>query len=103
MSAGCPIPHVLEVIEIDHRTGVLTCWVIGPEKAREGTVIDVGAYHMLGFEGIATEVYKEPEFGRRVSFLPGFCMMNRSHSGLVNQVLQKSEGLHVRIEGIIIM
>ena len=103
MGAGCPIPHVLEVIKIDPLTGVLDTWVVGPREAREGRVKDIAAYFMLGFEGTAAEIRREPAFGCRATFLPGFCMMNLNHTGLVNMVLAKKEGLHVRLEDIRIM
>jgi len=103
MGAGCPIPHVLQVIDADLITGVLSTWVVGPQYAREGEVKEVKAYHMLGFEGMAEHIRKTPEFGCRVSFLPGFCMMALNHTGLVNMVLEKSKGLHVRLEDIRIL
>ncbi|MDD4238441.1 MAG: Fe-S cluster protein, partial [Desulfotomaculaceae bacterium] len=100
MGAGCPIPHVLKVIKADRVTGLLYTWVVGPKYSREQAVKDVSAYHMIGFEGIATRVTREPAFGCRVTFLPGFCMMNLNHTGLINMVLEKSCGIHVRIEDI---
>lgn len=103
MGAGCPIPHVLQVIEAEQVTGLLYTWVIGPKYSREHEVKDVIAYHMIGFEGIAAHIRKEPEFGCRVTFLPGFCMMSLNHTGLVNMVLEKSCGLHLRLEDIRIL
>lgn len=103
MGAGCPVPHVLQVKEADPVTGLLTTWVVGPKVAREGEVKDVKAYHMVGFEGIASHIRKKPEFGYRVTFLPGFCMMNVNHTALVNMVLEKRNGLHVRLEDIRIL
>jgi uncharacterized Fe-S cluster-containing protein len=105
MGAGCPIPHVLKVIEVETHTGLLYTWVVGPKYSRSQSQVikDVAAYHMIGFEGIATAVKKEPAFGCRMTFLPGFCMMNLNHTGLINMVLQKSCGFHVRIEDIRIL
>ncbi len=103
MGAGCPIPHVLQVIKAETVTGLLYTWVVGPKYSREREVKDVIAYHMIGFEGIAGMVRQEPSFGCRVTFLPGFCMMSLNHTGLVNMVLQKNCGLHVRIEDIHIL
>ena len=103
MGAGCPIPHVLEVIEADQVTGLLVTWVVGPQIAREKEVKNVQAYHMIGFEGIARRIEKAPTFGSRVTFLPGFCMMDLNHTGLVNMLLEKSCGLHVRLEDIRIL
>jgi|SRR5690554_5860577 len=103
MGAGCPIPHVLQVLEADPVTGILTTWVVGPKYAREGKVKEIKAYHMLGFEGLATNIHKIPDFGCRVTFLPGFCMMDLNHTGLVNMILEKSSGIHLRLEDIIIL
>jgi uncharacterized Fe-S cluster-containing protein len=103
MGAGCPVPHVLKVIEADPVTGLLTTWVVGPKVSREKEVKDVKAYHMIGFDGIAERIRKEPVVGCRVTFLPGCCMMNLNHTGLVNMALQKSNGLQIRIEDIRIL
>lgn len=108
--AGCPVQHVLRVIKADTVTGVLETWVVGPAFARgrstgggDAEVKDVSAYHMLGFEGLATDVRRTPVFGARHTFLPGFCMMHLNHTGLVNLVLGKEAGLHVRLEDIRIL
>ncbi|HAG10175.1 MAG TPA: Fe-S cluster protein [Desulfotomaculum sp.] len=103
MGAGCPIPHVLSVIHADQITGLLYTWVVGPNYSRDAEVKDVIAYHMIGFEGIAAEFAKEPNLGCRATFLPGFCMMNLNHTGIINMILEKSCGLHVRIEDIRIL
>jgi uncharacterized Fe-S cluster-containing protein len=103
MGAGCPIPHVLQVIEADPVTGLLSTWVVGPKISREKEVKDVKAYHMIGFDGVAGQIRKEPVVGSRVTFLPGCCMMNLNHTGLVNMALQKSFGLQIRVEDIRIL
>ncbi|MDD2421531.1 MAG: (Fe-S)-binding protein [Heliobacteriaceae bacterium] len=103
MGAGCPVPHVLQVIKAEPVTGLLYTWVVGPQFAREQAVKDVVAYHMIGFEGIAHQVSREPVFGCRVTFLPGFCMMALNHTGFVNLVLAKSCGIQVRLEDIRIL
>ncbi|WP_418791542.1 (Fe-S)-binding protein [Phosphitispora sp. TUW77] len=103
MGAGCPIPHVLQVIKAEEVTGLLYTWVVGPKYSRENKVKDVIAYHMIGFEGIAAHIRKEPDFGCRVTFLPGFCMMSLNHTGFANMVLEKSYGLQVRLEDIRIL
>lgn len=103
MGAGCPIPHVLKVIKAEPITGLLYTWVIGPQYSRNQQVKDVIAYHMIGFEGIATAIRKAPSFGCRMTFLPGFCMMNLNHTGLINMVLEKTCGYHIRIEDIRIL
>ncbi len=101
--AGCPVQHVIKVIEADPITGVITGHVVGPAYSRNKEVKDVKEYHMLGFEGMAHVVKEEPKFGVRHSFLPGFCMMDRAHTGLVNMVIRKPWGLHVRVEGVVIL
>jgi uncharacterized Fe-S cluster-containing protein len=101
--AGCPVQHVIRVISVDYVTSVITGHVVGPSFSRGSDVKDVREYHMLGFEGRAVTVDKEPAFGMRQSFLPGFCMMGRAHTGLVNMVIAKPWGLHVRVEGIVIL
>ena len=101
--AGCPVQHVIRVLEADPVTGVITGHVVGPMFARGREVKDVREYHMLGFEGMAVTVSKEPKWGCRQSFLPGFCMMGRAHTGLVNVLIDKPWGLQVRVEGIVIM
>jgi uncharacterized Fe-S cluster-containing protein len=103
MGAGCPIPHVLQVIEAEALTGLLYTWVVGPKYSRDTEVKEVTAYHMIGFEGIAVNISKEPSFGSRVTFLPGFCMMSLNHTGVVNMLLHKAAGLHIRIEDIRIL
>ncbi len=108
--AGCPVQHVLRVVKADPLTGVLETWVAGPALVRgrsiggpDAEIKDVSAYHMLGFEGLATSVRRTPVFGARHTFLPGFCMMHLNHTGLVNLALGKVSGLHVRLEDIRIL
>ena len=101
--AGCPVQHVIRVLDADKDTGVITGHVVGPSYSRGREVKDIKAYHMLGFEGKALPITEEPEFGKRFTFLPGLCMMNRAHTGLVNMIIKKPWGLHVRIEGILIL
>ncbi len=103
MGAGCPIPHVLKVIKVEELTGLIYSWVVGPKFSRDKKVKDVQAYHMIGFEGIASNCSKDIVCGARYTFLPGFCMMNLNHTGLVNMVLEKSYGKHIRIEDIRIL
>lgn len=103
MGAGCPVQHVLHVIDANPVTGVLTCHTIGPHAARNGKVKEVQAYHVVGFEGIARTINRAPEFGLRQPFLPSFCMMHLAHTGVVNMVLEKTSGLHVRVEDIRIL
>lgn len=102
-SAGCPVQHVIRVMDANPITGVIIGHVVGPAYARGMEVKDVMEYHMLGFEGRAMVLKNEPEFGKRYSFLPGLCMMGRAHTGLVNTVISKPWGIQIRIEDIIIM
>jgi Predicted Fe-S protein len=98
--AGCPVQHVLSVLHASPASGLLTCLVVGPRASRGGEFKDVEAYHIVGFEGIARTVRREPVFGMRQRFLPGYCMMNLTHTGVVNMILAQSGGLHVRVEDI---
>lgn len=101
--AGCPVQHVLQVVKAEMNTGLLETWVVGPRYSRSQEVIDLGSYHMIGFEGIASHIRHEPQFGFRHTFLPGFCMMSLNHTGLVNMILNKKAGPHIRIENVIIL
>ena len=102
--AGCPVQHVIKVLEADPVSGLITGHVVGPAFARGNSdAIDLRHYHMIGFEGIATVVRRTPAFGLRMPFLPGVCMMHRTHTGVVNMIMQKSYGLHVRVEGVVIL
>ncbi len=103
--AGCPVNHVMKVIDADPVTGVITGHVLGPalSRGRFDQVKEVKMYHMLGFEGRAVPISKEPAFGMRQHFLPGFCMMDRAHTGLCNMVICKPWGIHVRVEDVVIL
>ncbi|MBP2133543.1 putative Fe-S cluster-containing protein [Methanomicrobium sp. W14] len=100
--AGCPVQHVLRVIDADILTGLISSHVISPLEARKNpdAVKEIRAYHIIGFEGLAQTVMAEPVFGRRQRFLPGFCMMNLGHTGVVNFVAEDKSGVHVRVEDI---
>jgi len=100
--AGCPVQHILSVIDADYLTGLITSHVVSPAAARDnpGKVKEIRAYHITGFEGIAQTINSKPQFGRRQKFLPGFCMMNLAHTGVVNLLVNKENGLHVRVEDI---
>jgi uncharacterized Fe-S cluster-containing protein len=98
--SGCPVQHVLEVLEANPVTGVLICHTVGPLALRGRKHHDVEAYHVIGFEGRAAVTSREPVFGLRQPFMPSACMMNLCHTGVVNMILHKSWGLHIRIEDI---
>ncbi|PWR74376.1 (Fe-S)-binding protein [Methanospirillum lacunae] len=100
MGAGCPVQHVVQVISVSRVSGLITGHVVGPSFSRGREVKDLEAYHMIGFEGIAVPSLNEPVFGKRMRFLPGFCMMNIGHTGVVNMVMGTKSGLHVRVEDI---
>jgi uncharacterized Fe-S cluster-containing protein len=99
---GCPVYHALKVLSANPVTGVLECHTVGPLAARQATgkVHDVQAYQVHAFEGLARVIAREPVLGSRQRFLPGYCMMDLSHTAVVNMVLKKKEGLHVRLEDI---
>ena len=101
MGQGCPVQHVMEVIDAD-KFGVITIWVVGPQYSRDGEFKEVGPYNVIGFEGLARAVKREPVFGHRQRFLPGYCMMNLGHTGLVNFVNKTKDRIFVRLEDIII-
>lgn len=100
MGAGCPVTHVLQVYEVDELAGLLYTWAVGPKYARNKEVINIKAYAMVGFEGIAEHIKVHPKVGKTAGFMPGFCMLRLTHYGLVNKVLNTSEGLVVRVEDI---
>ena len=100
---GCPVYHALRVLAANPVTGVLECHTVGPLAARKEPSHDVQAYHVHAFGGIAETVIRPPTLGLRQRFLPGYCMMDLSHTAVVNMVLKKKEGIHVRVEDIRIM
>jgi len=102
---GCPVYHALRVLSANMVTGIIECHTVGPLEARreKGRVHDVQAYHVHAFEGLAETVLHPPTLGLRQRFLPGYCMMDLSHTAVVNMVLKKKEGVHVRVEDIRIM
>lgn len=97
---GCPVYHALRVLSANCVTGVLECHTVGPLAARWEKAHDVQAYHVHAFEGIARIIARPPALGTRQRFLPGYCMMDLSHTGVVNMVLKKKAGIHVRLEDI---
>ena len=100
---GCPLYHALRVLSANPVTGVLECHTVGPLEARKEKAFDVQAYHVHAFEGIAETVIRPPTLGLRQRFLPGYCMIDLAHTALVNMVLRKKDGLHVRVEDIRIL
>ena len=100
---GCPLYHALRVLSANPVTGVLECHTVGPMAARKEDAHDVQAYHVHAFEGIARVIKKPPTLGTRQYFLPGNCMIDLAHTALVNMILQKPFGTHVRLEDIRIL
>ena len=100
---GCPLYHALRVLSANQITGVLECHTVGPLAARKEKSHDVQAYHVHAFEGIAEVLIRPPTLGLRQRFLPGYCMIDLSHTAIVNMVLKKKEGIHVRLEDIRIL
>jgi uncharacterized Fe-S cluster-containing protein len=91
----------MEVIDAD-KFGVITVWIVGPAFSRDRDVKEVGPYNIIGFEGLAQKHTRAPEYGHRQPFLPGYCMMNLVHTGIVNFINETSKGTVVRVEDIII-
>lgn len=100
---GCPVYHALRVLSANPVTGVLECHTVGPLAARKEKAFDVQAYHVHAFEGLAETILRPPTLGIRQRFLPGYCMMDLAHTALVNMVLKKKDGVHVRVEDIRIL
>lgn len=100
---GCPLYHALRVLSANPITGVLECHTVGPMAARKEDTHDVQAYHVHAFEGIASVIKKPPTLGTRQYFLPGNCMIDLAHTALVNMILQKPFGTHIRLEDIRIL
>lgn len=100
---GCPLYHALRVLSANPITGVLECHTVGPMAARKEDAHDVQAYHVHAFEGIASAIKRPPTLGTRQYFLPGNCMIDLAHTALVNMILQKPFGTHVRLEDIRIL
>jgi uncharacterized protein len=93
---GCPIIHFAEIIKEKH--GLITVHIVGPcHRLNEETdfdFIDIGLCMVSGFEGMVEG--KLPSVGETVRFLPGHCMMQKVHSGVVVQLV----GRRAIIEGI---
>jgi uncharacterized Fe-S cluster-containing protein len=103
MGAGCPVQHVLRVLSASKVSGVIITHVVGPMFSRDREVKDLEAYHMIGFEGLAEPVREKPVMGKRMRFLPSYCMMNLGHTGVVNQMISTGKGLQIRVEDIRIL
>ncbi len=97
---GCPVTHVGRVMEDpDPLNGTIVWCVVGPMAARERSV-EIGHYNPVAYEGIVRRSRRNLEIGRRYYFLPRLCMLQSRHSGLVNALAKRPEGMRVRVEGI---
>ncbi|MDQ5988446.1 MAG: hypothetical protein CSYNP_04206 [Syntrophus sp. SKADARSKE-3] len=100
MSCGCPITHCGIVVEVDHRTGVMTWCVTGPLQPRQQGYKDLGYYIAEGYEGIVQKTQSEIRIGARYFFQPRMCMLQWRHSGLVNYMNSTLDGWQIRLEGL---
>ncbi len=97
---GCPVTHVGLVIEDpDYFNGIIVWCVVGLLAARERGR-DIGHYNIIAYEGLVRHTRQELQIGRRYYFLPRFCVMMSRHSGLVNALARRPDGMRVRAEGI---
>ncbi len=100
MSCGCPITHCGIAMDVDMRTGVIVWCVTGPLNPRQKGFKDLGYYIAEGYEGLITQKRCEIKIGLRYFFQPRMCMLQWRHSGLVNFLNRRPEGLQVRVEGL---
>ena len=89
---GCPIVHFGEVFETHPLLGV---YPKGPRFAEGKEVIDLGVILFLAFEGKVTSG-RVPKVGETVVFIPDYCMMQKSHSGVIVEVIDN----RVRVERV---
>jgi len=102
MSCGCPITHCGIVIDVDQVNGVIAWCVTGPLNPRSGEHKDIGYYSAQAYEGVVKTTRQELKIGVRYWFLPRRCMLQWRHSGLINFINKRPDGVQVRIEGLMI-
>jgi len=102
MSCGCPITHCGTVINVDTANGVIAWCVTGPLGPRSGNHKDIGYYSAQAYEGMVETANRELKIGMRYWFLPRRCMLQWRHSGLVNFISKASNGIRIRVEGLMI-
>ncbi len=97
---GCPIIHFAEILEENH--GLIVVHIVGPchrlDEEADFKFKDIGVCMVGGFEGIIEG--KLPAVGETVRFLPGHCMMQKVHSGVVVQLVGKRaiiEGIDLKV------
>jgi uncharacterized Fe-S cluster-containing protein len=103
VSCGCPVLHFGRVMVVDNKTGVITWCIVGPMIARKEGSKDLGPYGAQAYEGIVKferSKVSPLKLGIRYDFLPGVCMMQWRHSGLLNAAKRIDGGWWVRLEGI---
>jgi uncharacterized Fe-S cluster-containing protein len=102
ISCGCPITHCGIVMSVDKRTGVIVWCVTGPLDPRTKGFKDLGYYIAEGYEGMVKQSQCELKIGMRYYFQPRMCMLQWRHSGLVNFMNKRPEGIQIRVEGLFI-
>ena len=102
MSCGCPVTHCGVVMEVDDKSGIMVWCVTGPLHPRKLGFVDLGYYAALAYDGIVRESNVELKIGMRYWFMPRRCMLQWRHSGLVNFINRSSEGVSIRVEGLMI-
>lgn len=97
---GCPIIHFAKILDEDN--GLITVHMVGPchriDSEVEFDFMDIGVCMVGGFEGIING--KLPTVGQTIRFLPGHCMMQKVHSGVVVQLVGKRaiiEGIDLKV------
>ena len=97
---GCPVTHVGVVVEDpDYLSGSIVWWIVGLMAGGERGQ-EIGYYHTIAYEGIVRHTRHELQIGRRYFFLPRMCVLQSRHSGLVNALGKRENGMRVRVEGI---
>ncbi|MBF0511125.1 MAG: Fe-S cluster protein [Candidatus Omnitrophica bacterium] len=102
MSCGCPITHCGVVMSVDYVNGVIVWCVTGPLNPRAKAQKDIGYYSAQAYDGLVRAHNKELKIGMRYWFLPHRCMLQWRHSGLVNFINKRKEGIQIRVEGLLI-
>lgn len=102
ISCGCPITHCGIVMSVEKRTGVIVWCVTGPLNPRTKGFKDLGYYIAEGYEGMVKQSQCELKIGMRYYFQPRMCMLQWRHSGLVNFMNKRPDGMQIRVEGLFI-
>lgn len=98
---GCPVTHIGRVVEEpDLLNGLVTWCVVGPLAARDANAIEIGMYTPVAYLGLVRHTRVELQIGRRYHFLPGLCMLQSRHSGLIAELAKRPDGMRARLEGI---